>query len=264
MEWAEFHRACGYSAAFCPVDADADENTVRAYATAALEADLLIAEVGAWSNPIDPDDQRRKAAIGFCQRQLDLAERIGARCCVNISGSRTGTIRGPSRENLSEDTFALIADTVREIIDAVRPTRSFYALEMMPWLHPDSPESYLRLLDVIDRDRFGVHLDPVNIITSPRHYFHNAELIRRCFRLLGPHIKSCHAKDVKLSNALTVHIDEARPGTGALDYRVFVAEIDALGPDMPLMLEHLATDADYAQASEYIREVASDVGVTVK
>ena len=131
---------------------------------------------------------------------------------------------------------------------------------MMPWLHPDSPESYLRLIKRIDREQFGVHLDPVNIITSPRHCY---DIIRSCFRLLGPHVKSCHAKDVKLSNSLTVHIDEAKPGVGILDYRAFLTEAEKVDSDMPLMLEHLATDAEYAEASDYIRRVAAEVGVRV-
>jgi len=46
------------------------------------------------------------------------------------------------------------------IIDAVQPTRTFYTLETMPWMYPDSPQSYLRLLQAVDRRQFAVHFAP--------------------------------------------------------------------------------------------------------
>ncbi len=59
------------------------------------EAGIIIAEVGAWSNPMSTDPEEARAALAKCQTQLALAEEIGARCCVNISGSREspGTAR---------------------------------------------------------------------------------------------------------------------------------------------------------------------------
>jgi hypothetical protein len=36
----------GYRAAYCPVDENADDATVRAFADAAARADIVIAEVG--------------------------------------------------------------------------------------------------------------------------------------------------------------------------------------------------------------------------
>lgn len=36
---------------------------------------------------------------------------------------------------------------VRQIVDAVKPKRTFYTLETMPWVIPDSPDSYLKLIE---------------------------------------------------------------------------------------------------------------------
>ena len=68
---------------------------MAAYVRAAREADIVIAEVGAWSNPISPDEGTRQQAIRHCQEQLALADRVGARCCVNIAGSRSPDWAGP-------------------------------------------------------------------------------------------------------------------------------------------------------------------------
>jgi len=262
-EWVTALKARGYRAANCPVDKDADEATVNAYVKAASQADIVIAEVGAWSNPISPDDGIRQAAITKCQEQLALADRIGALCCVNITGSRGEVWDGPHPDNLTPETFALIVETTREIIDAVKPKRTFYTLETMPWMYPDSADSYLALLQAIDRPQCAAHLDPVNLVCSPQRYFGNGALIRECFDKLGPYIKGCHAKDIILRDTLTTHLDEACPGDGGLDYAVLLQEMDKLDPDVPLMLEHMQREEDYAAGARHIRAVAEQVGVTL-
>jgi hypothetical protein len=124
--------------------------------------------------PTQPADHTRQEAVAYCQEQLALADDVGAVCCVNIAGSRGDLWDGPHADNLTPDTFDLIVETVRQIMDAVKPQRTFYTLETMPWLYPDSADSYLALLKAIDRPRFAVHFDPVNLICSPQRYFGNA------------------------------------------------------------------------------------------
>ncbi|HQE92477.1 MAG TPA: TIM barrel protein [Anaerolineae bacterium] len=253
-----------YGAAYAPVAADADAATIRAYVKAAEKADIVIAEVGAWSNPLSADEATRAAALENCKTQLALADEIGARCCVNISGSRGEPWDGPHPANLTAETFDLIVDRVREILDAVKPRRTFYVLEPMPWMYPDSADSYLRLIAAIDHLHFGVHIDMVNVINSPQRYFDNGALIHEWFTKLGPFIKSCHAKDTRLSTRLTTHLDEVRPGLGCLDYRTLLRELNKLDPDTPLMIEHLQAEEDYRLSAGYLRAVAAEVGLTFR
>jgi sugar phosphate isomerase/epimerase len=260
-QWVAALRRLRYSAAYCPLDGSQGGEVVRAYARAAEAANIVIAEVGAWSNPLSPDEPTRRAALALCQARLALADEIGARCCVNIAGSRGEQWDGPHPDNLTPATFDLIVETVRQIVDAVKPRRTFYTLEPMPWVYPDSADSYLRLMQAIDRLQVAVHLDPVNIVSSPQLFYNNGALIRECFAKLGPYIKSCHAKDIRLDTKLTVHLDEVRPGLGGLDYRAFLQELDRLEPDTPLMLEHLSTVEEYEQAAGYVRSVAEDLQI---
>jgi sugar phosphate isomerase/epimerase len=260
--WLVALRQAGYGAAYCPVNPDANQADIQAYATAAQKANIIMAEVGAWSNPLSPDDQERRAALAKCQAGLALADEIGARCCVNIAGSRGQPWDGHHPDNLTAATFDLIVESVRAIIDAVQPRRTFYTLEPMPWMYPDSADSYLALIKAINRDRFAVHLDLVNLIGSPQRYYGQADFIRDCFAKLGPYIKSCHAKDIILAQKLTVHLDEVRPGLGQFDYSTFLRELNQLDPDTPLMLEHLPTVAEYTQAAAHIRAVAQTLNLT--
>ncbi len=261
--WVAALITSGYRAAYCPAGPDASSTEIRAYAAAARQADVIIAEVGAWSNPLSPDPDESRRAVAYCQKQLALAEEIGAVCCVNIAGSRGKRWDGPHPENLNGATFDCVVEIVRAIIDAVKPTRAYYTLEPMPWVFPDSPDSYLDLIHAIHRERFAVHLDPVNMISSPQRYYDNAGFLRECFKKLGPYIKSIHAKDILLSDQLTTHLSEAIPGEGGLDYTAFLREANRLAPDTPLMLEHLQTEAEYAQAARFVRSVAAKEGIAV-
>ena len=259
-KWIACVRAAGYRAAFCPVKDGAGDDEINAYADAAQKADIVIAEVGAWSNPLSPDNATRQAALEKCKNGLLLAEKIGARCCVNIAGSRGEKWDGPCAADLTDETFDMIVASVREIIDAVKPVRAFYTLETMPWMFPDSPDAYLKLFTAIDRKGFAVHFDPVNLICSPQRYFTHGAIIRDFVKKLGKNIKSCHCKDILLQNKLTTHLDEVRPGLGALDYRVFLSEVSRLG-DVPAMLEHLPNADEYAAAGKHIRGIAQEKGI---
>jgi sugar phosphate isomerase/epimerase len=253
--WVAAVQAAGYRAAYCPVPLGADDATIQAYAQAAADAGIIMAEVGAWSNPLSPDAATRQKALDHCKHSLALADQIGARCCVNIAGSRGDQWDAPDPANLTQATFDLIVETVRDIIDSVNPRRTFYTLEPMPWMYPDSVDSYLRLIEAIDRKAFAVHLDPVNIITSPQIYYNNTAFLQDCFARLGPYIKSCHGKDIVLRNTLTVHLEEVRPGLGQLDYATLLREVAALG-DVPLMIEHLPNEQEYKLAADYIFSIA--------
>jgi sugar phosphate isomerase/epimerase len=263
QEWIGLLRRKGYTAAYCPVQPGAENAVIRAYEKAALEANIRISEVGAWSNPLSRDEKERGEAIRKCKDALYLADQIGAGCAVNITGSRGAQWDGPDAENFSRETFDMIVQVTREIIDEVKPVRTFYTLETMPWALPDSPDSYLELIRAIDRKQLGVHLDPVNMINSPRRYYLNGAYIKECFEKLGPWIKNCHGKDILLQGKLTVHLDEVIPGTGGLDYKVFLTELSKL-KDVPLMLEHLEKEEEYDVAAANVRRIGSENGINFR
>jgi sugar phosphate isomerase/epimerase len=262
--WVKAHQKLGYGAAYCPLQAGAASDVIKAYEAAAKKADLIIAEVGAWSNPLSTDPVIAQQAFKKCVDSLALAEAIGANCCVNVSGSKNPTQwSGPHKDNLTEATFEQVVDITRRIIDEVKPARTFFTLEFMPWSYPDSVDSYLRILKAIARKQFAVHLDPMNIIVSPRSFFDNGTLISDCFKRLGPHIRSCHGKDIFLKeDVYTPQLVECRPGLGKLDYHTYLTELSKL-KDIPLMLEHLPSAEEYEKAASYVRSVGSKNGIII-
>lgn len=256
--WIAAVKAKGYRAAYCPIGLGASLDEIRAYELAAKKADVVIAEVGAWSNPISPDANMAREAFEKCVNSLALADEIGANCCVNISGSKNPTHwAGPHPENLTKETFDEVVEVTRKIIDSVKPTRTHFTIEQMPWAFPDSVDTYLDLIKAIERPFFGVHMDPMNLIVSPRLFYGNAALIKDCFKRLGPHIRSCHAKDIVIKEDYYMpQFTEVAPGKGVMDYGMFLTELSKL-PNIPLMMEHLKTEAEYDEAAAHIRSIGA-------
>ena len=88
-------------------------------------------------------------------------------------------------------------------------------------------------------------------------------MIRESFRMLGPWIKSCHAKDAVIrENTYLPQLDEIAPGKGLLDYSVFLSELSKLD-NVPLMMEHLSSADEYAMAAGYIRSKASELHIPI-
>ncbi len=262
-ELAQAHVAKGYRAAYCPPVSLDDAAGIKAFREAYEAAGVVIAEVGAWGNLLIPDESLRKERIEFACRQLALADEIGALGCVDYAGSfAPDDSLNYHPKNFSQEGFDVIVETVKHILDTVKPKRAKFMLETMQWIPPDSVDSYVALVDAIDDSRFGVHCDPTNLIVSPRCYADTGAIIRDFFERLGGKIVSAHAKDLHHGKGYIVELVEVLPGTGNLDYRAFVGGLAALDHDVPLMIEHLESEAEYDQAAAHIRGVADELGVS--
>lgn len=261
-ELALAHRKLGYRAAYCPGVSLDDKDRIRDIARAFEKHDVVIAEVGRWVNLLDADPARRAANLKTVTDGLALAEAIGARCCVDIAGSFNEKVwYGPHPKNLSREFFDAAVENARKIIDAVKPRRAKFCYEMMGWALPDSADSYLEMIRAVDREGFGVHLDPCNLINSPGRFYNDTELLNECFDKLGPHIVSCHAKDLAWEVEMNVHFVEVTLGAGSLDYTTYLKRLAALPGDVPLMIEHMKGEAEYARSREYLFELGGKIGV---
>jgi sugar phosphate isomerase/epimerase len=258
-ELAREHRRLGYSAAYVPAVTLNDREKIATIRKSFSQQNVLIAEVGAWVNMLDQDSEKRKRNIAYVTERLALADEVGAINCVNIGGSYSPTQwDGPDPRNLTKEYFDATVENCRKVIDAVKPRVAKFSLEMMGWSLPDGPDSYLRFIKAIDRPAFGAHIDIANILNSPQRFYNNTEVIDETFKKLGRWITSCHAKDVIGKD---VHLAEAMPGRGGLDYTAYLKNVTALPHEAPLMLEHLRTSDEYDQARDFISKRAAELSI---
>ena len=264
-EWLAHVKELGYSAVIFPVESTAPAHVIRDYLQCCRDNDLLIGEVGAWRNVMARDEKERAANLDWNIRQLELAETVGANCCVNISGSMAELWDGYHPALGTREVYERVVENTQRIIDAVKPAHTAYSLEPMPWMVPESPEQYLQLMRDVDRSAFKVHLDYCNMINGVERYRDASNFIAHCFELLGENIVSIHAKDVLISEgALPVNINEVPPGEGSIDLPLVTELAHALGDDIPVFVEHLPDHAAYMKAAAVMRQAAEQAGVPVK
>jgi len=117
----------------CTVD---DRDRIKAIIKEYAAQDVVIAETGAWRNMQDPDPTT-EANLAYVQERLALADELGARCCVDTAGSHSRTNKdGPHPDNITPAFIEKTVENCRKLIDAVKPTRTKFTIEMMSFIFP--------------------------------------------------------------------------------------------------------------------------------
>lgn len=262
-ELVQLHQKLGYSAAYCKYIEDPYER--EEYKSAFKEADIVLAEMGAFClNISDPDSYKQEKAIQMIIKKLEQAEEMEALCCVMHGGSynNTGCVKAHF-ENFSEKNIEHNIRVIQRILDEVQPKKTKLVLETESYVLPDNPKLYLHMLREINRVGFAVHLDPVNMVSSPRRAYYNGKFIMECFETLGEYIVSCHAKDTNLIDHATTQITETYLGNGILDYNTYLSELNKLAQEPPLMIEHISEE-QLPEALNFIFSKSSKLGLTFR
>lgn len=263
-EWETGLVESGFRAVTAPFTCETPRDEILRLCGIIEKHDVVIAEVGVWRNPFDPE--QGPANLDYAIRQLRLADELGIPCCVNIAGTdSTAGWDAADRGNFTADMYRRLVSSIRAIIDGAKPKKAFYCLEPMPWMIPDSPDVYLQLMKDVDREQFAVHMDFVNMINCPRRFLDAESFVEECFAKLGPYIKSTHLKDSRMDLLqLTTVLHECSPGEGSLDFVRILQIIDRhLPADAPVLLEHMTTFEEYRRAYDYVAVKAADAGVKI-
>ena len=262
-ELARMHVAKGFKAGYAPhIDVD-DTAKVLDARRAFEEHGVVIAEVQCWNNLLDCDDAVRMQNRDATVRAVALADELAAVCALNTVGSfAPESLNHHDPRNFGSEAFDAAVETARHVIDQAQPKRTKFAFEVLAMHVTDDPEAMESLVAAVDRPAFGIHIDLVNWISSPRKYWFNADLIRDTVKRLGPYIVAAHAKDISMQdNCDTVRLAEVRPGQGQIDYGAYLSALDGVGHPVTLLMEHLDSESEYDAAAEYIRDRATAIGV---
>ncbi len=265
-EWEKLLTASRFRAITAPFNCRTSREDIDAYCAIIRKHGVRIAEIGVWKNLMDPDPAKAAEAMSYAKGQLALGDELGIPCCVNIAGTPgDADWDGADPGNYSPETYERLICQIREILDEVKPVRTCYTLEPMPWMIPDGPDVYLQLIRDVDRPQFAAHMDFVNMICSPRRYLGSKAFIEECFSKLAPYIRSTHIKDSRMDLCrLTSFFEECNPGEGGLDYVSVLKIIDRYLPkDAPVLLEHMHTFEEYAAAYDYVAGKAQEAEIEI-
>ncbi|MSS73294.1 MAG: sugar phosphate isomerase/epimerase [Candidatus Latescibacteria bacterium] len=203
-----------------------------------------------------------QAALQHYRRQLRHARILNAHCVgFSIVCDRC------TPQMWSEETWRRCVAAVKELTEEAERV----GVDVAAHPHIMSPlcsvERHQSLIEAVASLRLKILMDPVNL-TWPHLFYRTTELVNQIFDELGHAIVAFHAKDVTMSavkrnggaHLSVVHLDEAVPGAGALDYATILRRLNALGHDVTLQVEHFSPE-ETVVGQQHIRQVAREAGV---
>jgi sugar phosphate isomerase/epimerase len=209
------------------------------------------------------DNEVRRGELERLKCAFDAARDLGAEMIISGCGSRHPTaFYGPHPDNHSPETRQRLIDSLRLVAPWAEASGVVLALECHVTTALDTPEHIREVIDDVDSPWVRANFDPVNLLGDFKRVWANGQAMRDMWRTLGQrYIKSAHIKDVVAEPELVVHISEAPPGQGMLDFDAFFEVVCNLGEGTAVIVEHLPEDQARA-AIEVVKAAATQRGLS--
>ncbi len=234
--------------------------------------DLPICAVSAYTNIIHPDLAQRKANVDRLKEIIRNARALGSRYVI----SETGTYNEESEwmshpKNKSEEGFEACREIIAELAQEAYDHGSMFLLETYVNNVVGSVEETVKMFAQVDHPGLGLLMDPTNYFED-----HNIDqmdqVLNQVFDTLSDKIKIAHAKDVARADddksekhadigdddALASHTFRGvgeivlnAPGTGVLNYDLYLQRLAEKHPNIEMVIEHL-DEADVPRSKAFI------------
>ena len=243
--------------------------------------DLPVCAVSGYTNFIHPDPDHRRANIDRLKEIIRNARALGSPYVI----SETGTYNLQSEwmadpKNQTEEGFDTCRAVIADLCQVANDHGAVFLLETYVNNVVGSVEETVRMFAQVDHASLGLLMDPTNYFEA-----HNIDamddVLNQVFDTLAPHIRIAHAKDVARSGAdkSEKHADigdaEAlarlsyrgvgeivlnAPGTGVLNYDLYLRRLSELHPNIPVIIEHLE-EPDVRRAKTFLDGKFVELGV---
>ena len=264
LEKTEAFGSTTVSASTRPDWTDEDVEGVRRFLD---DNGILVGEFSAFHHGFDHEDAaERDAAQAHYARLLRHGNMLDAHC---VGFSTYGDRGKPGM--WTEATWERCLDSVARLAEQAERAGMDVAAHPHAMAPLCSVERYREMLDRVGSPRLKVLIDIVNL-TWPQRVFDTTALVDEVFDELGGDIVALHAKDVIISGGSgvsaakgmgVIHVDEAVPGTGFMDFDAIVRRLDMLDHDVTVHVEHFEYE-DTLEGQRHIRRTAESAGVAVR
>jgi sugar phosphate isomerase/epimerase len=221
---------------------------------------------GVYPRIIGPDEDLRREGVRIVHNVVRRASELGA---ITASIRPTSLHPGPSQwgphpDNYAPETEDRLVRSLTEIAEACEQYHTPVTLEVHVTTTLRSAEVIRRVIERTGSQRIKVNADLVNFIPDFMTAYHTTDLIHHVFDVLGPYIYTAHLKDVVVDEPLTVHISEARPGTGLLDWDTLFRRFEALLPDGYALIEHLTDYNEVVKARDFVVGKLDELDIPIR
>jgi sugar phosphate isomerase/epimerase len=212
---------------------------------------------------LEPDRAKREEGISRLRSVLARAAELGAEMFVMGCGSHNpADFYGPDRRNHTRGARQRLVDSLKLIAPWAEEANVIVSLEGFLLTTLDTPRHIWEILEQVGSPWVKETFDPVNMIGDLQSAYASGRAMRRMWKVIGKHYAPCaHLKDVVIDAAAPLHLSEAPPGAGLIDYQAFFEVCKAIGPGTAVVIEHLG-EQDALKAIEFVKQLAGQNGVT--
>ena len=226
----------------------------REVASTVKNAGKSIALIGAYFNPVHPNEAKSQHGMDVFCDYLSLTAELGCSVVGSETGSYMGDPWGYHDMNRTEEARERVVDTFRSLADTARTYGATVGIEGAYNHVCYSPDVLDEVVDRIDRDNVGVIFDLYNYLHIS-NYTEAYEILRRGHELFGRDIILYHLKDFKVSDGALV---QCPVGDGVLDYERILSQIYRTNPDAILVFEGTA-EKDISRSVAFIKDLISKI-----
>ena len=208
-----------------------------------------IALIGAYFNPVHPNEEKIQRGIGVFKDYLSRAVDMGC----PVVGSETGSYNGEPwiyhPMNHSDEALDRVVKVFGQLADYAAEYSAFIGMEGAFGHVCHTPERLDEAIKRIGRDNIKIIFDLYNYLDIS-NYKQAYDILDRGLKLFGDRILLFHIKDFNVSDE---KLKQCGVGHGQLDFDIIIKKIYDHNPDAILVLEGtVGEDIDYVVS--FLRE----------
>jgi sugar phosphate isomerase/epimerase len=220
---------------------------------------------GSYPCIICDDEDARREGVRIMRNVIQRSAELGAiTASVRPTSLHPTSQWGPHPLNYAPETEDRLVRSLSEMAEACEIHQMPITMEVHVTTTLSSAEKIREIIERTGSSWIKVNADLVNFIPDFATAYDTTTLINHVFDVLGPYISTAHLKDVVVDAPLVVHISEALPGTGLMDWDTLLRRFEALLPDGYALIEHLSDYNKVMQARDFVVGKLDELSIEIK